>query len=176
MLKLIGLVVVVAVAAIMVLAATKPDNFRVQRVVTIQAPPDKVFALINDFHNWGAWSPWEKLDPEMKRSFGGPAAGKGANYAWEGNSKVGQGRMEIRESQPSASVNIQLDFLKPFEAHNTAIFSLQPAADGTHVSWAMEGPAPFMSKLMQVFVSMDSMIGKDFETGLANMKAAAEKK
>ena len=176
MLKLIGLVLLLAVVVVVVMAASKPDSFRVQRVITIQAPPDKVFALINDFHSWGAWSPWEKLDPDMKRSFGGPAAGKGSSYAWAGNAKVGQGRMEIREATAASSVNIQLDFLKPLEAHNTAIFTLQPQADGTHVSWAMEGPAPFFSKLMQVFISMDSMVGKDFEAGLANLKAAAEKK
>ena len=176
MFKIIGIVVVVALAAVLVLAATKPDNFRVQRVITIQAPPEKIYALINDFHAWPAWSPWEKLDPAMTRTFGGPANGKGATYAWQGNSKVGEGRMEIRDTQLASSITIQLDFLKPFEAHNTALFTLQPMADGTHVSWAMDGPTPFVSKVMQVFVSMDALIGKDFEAGLANMKAVAEKK
>ena len=176
MLKILGLLVVVALAAVLVIAARKPDSFRVQRAITIQAPPEKIFALINDFHAWAAWSPLEKLDPQMKRTFTGPAAGQGSAYGWEGNSKVGQGHMEILEAQPSSTIRIKLDFLKPFEAHNTAIFTLQPMADGTHVSWVMEGPAPFVSKLMQVFMSMDAMIGKDFEAGLANMKAAAEKK
>ncbi len=176
MLKILGLGVVVALAAVLVLAARKPDSFRVQRAITIQAPPDRIFALINDFHAWGAWSPWEKLDPAMQRQFSGPAAGQGSAYGWEGNSKVGQGRMEILEAQASSNVRIKLDFLKPFEAHNTATFTLQPMADGTHVSWVMEGPAPFISKLMQVFMSMDDMVGKDFEAGLTNMKAAAEKK
>lgn len=176
MLKILGLVVAVALVAVLVLATRKPDSFRVQRAITIQAPPEKIFALINDFHAWAAWSPWEKLDPDMKRTFTGAASGPGSAYAWEGNSKVGQGRMEIREMQAPANIRIQLDFLKPFEAHNTAVFTLQPMADGTHVSWVMEGPAPFISKLMQVFISMDAMVGKDFEAGLANMKAAAEKK
>jgi hypothetical protein len=175
MLKTIGIVVVVLLAAILVFAATKPDTFRVERATSIKAPPDKIFALIDDFHRWGSWSPWEKLDPAMKRTFGGPPSGKGAVYQWEGNDKVGAGRMEIKESSPSSKVSIGLDFVKPFEAHNIALFTLEPKGDSTNVTWAMYGPAPFISKVMQVFVSMDSMVGKDFETGLANLKAVAEK-
>lgn len=175
MIKTIVIVLVVAVAAIFVYAATKPDAFRVQRATSIKAPPEKVFALINDFHKWAGWSPWEKLDPEMKRTHSGAAEGKGAVYAWEGNSKVGAGRMEIKESSPSSKIVIKLDFIKPFEGHNTAEYTLETKGDSTDVTWAMYGPAPFISKVMQVFVSMDSMIGKDFETGLANMKSIAEK-
>jgi uncharacterized protein YndB with AHSA1/START domain len=175
MIKTIVIVLVVAVAAIFVYAATKPDAFRVQRATSIKAPPEKVFALINDFHKWAGWSPWEKLDPEMKRTHSGVAEGKGAVYAWEGNSKVGAGRMEIKESSPSSKIVIKLDFIKPFEGHNTAEYTLETKGDSTDVTWAMYGPAPFISKVMQVFVSMDSMIGKDFETGLANMKSIAEK-
>jgi uncharacterized protein YndB with AHSA1/START domain len=175
MLKTVLIAVVVVIAGILVFASTRPDSFSVQRTTTVHAPPDKVFALINDFHRWGEWSPWEKLDPEMKRTFGGPTAGVGASYAWTGNSKVGEGRMEILKTAPTSKVEIQLDFIKPFEGHNIAEFTLTPQGENTQVLWVMHGPAPFISKLMGVFVSMDSMIGKDFEAGLANMKAAAEK-
>lgn len=175
MIKSIIMVLVVIVAAILAYAATKPDNFRVQRAASIKAPPDKIFALINDFHKWGGWSPWEKLDPEMKRTHSGAAEGKGAVYAWEGSGKVGAGRMEIMESSPPSRIAIKLDFIKPVEGHNTAEYTLEAKGDSTDVTWAMYGPVPFISKVMQVFVSMDSMIGKDFETGLANMKSMAEK-
>ncbi|ANH76546.1 polyketide cyclase / dehydrase and lipid transport family protein [Ralstonia insidiosa] len=177
MLKVIAIVIVVAIVAVLGFAATRPDSFRVQREIDIKAPPEKVFALIDDFHHWTAWSPWEKLDPAMKRTYGGPTNGKGANYAWEGSSKVGAGRMEIVDTSLSnapARIQIQLDFLKPFEAHNTAEFTLKPAGDLTHVTWAMYGPSPFISKVMGLFFSMDAVIGKDFEAGLANLKSAAE--
>ena len=175
MLKTVSLVVLAALGAILVLAATKPDTFRVERSISIKAPPEKIFPLIDDFERWPAWSPWEKMDPAMKRSRSGAASGKGSIYEWEGNDKVGKGRMEIVESSPPSKVVIKLDFLKPFEAHNTTEFTLQPKGDTTDVRWVMHGPAPFMSKLMQVFTSMDAMVGKDFEAGLANMKAAAER-
>ena len=175
MLKITVIVIVVLIGALLGLAATKPDTFRVQRATSIKAPPAKVFALINDFHKWGEWSPWEKLDPDLKRTFSGADAGKGAVYAWEGNNKVGAGRMEITEPTPPSKVLIKLDFIKPFEGHNIAEFTLEPQGDATQLTWAMYGPTPFVSKVMQVFVSMDSLIGKDFETGLANLKAAAEK-
>ncbi len=175
MLRKIALVIAVLLAAIIIIAATQPDTFRVQRSTSIQAPPEKIFALINDFNQWPAWSPWEKMDPAMKKMHSGAATGKGAIYGWEGNNKVGKGRMEIIESTPTSLIVIKLDFLSPFEAHNTAEFTLQPQGNSTDLTWAMVGPAPFMSKLMQVFVSMDSMVGKDFEAGLANLKIIAEK-
>jgi hypothetical protein len=175
MLKTIVLVVVVLIAGVLIFATTKPDTFSVQRSATIKAPPEKIFAVLNDFHRWTEWSPWEKLDPAMKRTLGGPASGKGATYAWEGNNKAGAGRMEIIDSTPASKVGIQLDFIKPFEGHNIAEFTLVPQGDATQVNWAMRGPTPFISKLMQVFVSMDTMIGKDFEEGLANLKTLAEK-
>lgn len=175
MFKKIALVIVVLIAAVLLYAATRPDSFSVQRSATIKAPPEKVFVLINDFHNWPAWSPWEKLDPAMQRTHSGAAAGKGAAYAWLGNNDVGEGRMEIVESEPSSKIGIKLDFIKPFESSNTALFTLQPQGDSTQVTWLMQGPAPYITKLMTVFVSMDAMIGKDFEAGLANMKATAEK-
>ena len=175
MLKTIALVIVVAMAGILIFAATKPDTFRVERSIAIKAPPEKIFPLINDFKRWDAWSPWEKKDPAMKRTYGSATSGKGAHYAWQGNSDVGQGSMDIVESVPSSKVALKLDFVKPFEGHNTVDFSLVPQGETTRVTWAMQGPSPFITKVIQVFCNMDSMIGKDFEAGLASLKAAAEK-
>jgi len=175
MLKIILIVIVVLIAGILGFAATKPDTFRVERRAAIKAPPEKVYALINDFKQWSAWSPWEKKDPAMKRTFGATTAGKGAHYAWDGDKNVGQGSMEITESVPSSRVALKLDFLKPFEAHNIVEFTLAAQGDTTNVTWTMHGPANFLSKVMQVFINMDSMVGKDFEAGLANLKVAAEK-
>ena len=175
MLKTILIVVAVFIVGVLAFAATKPDTFSVQRSASIKAPPEKIFAVINDFHRWTDWSPWEKLDPEMKRTQSGATSGKGAVYAWESNGKAGAGRMEIIESTPASKVGIQLDFIKPFESHNIAEFTFAPEGDATRVTWTMHGPTPFISKLMQVFVSMDTMIGKDFEAGLANLKTLTEK-
>lgn len=175
MLKIILIVIALLVAIVIVLAVLKPDTFRVERSTRIKASPDKVFALINDFNRWGSWSPWEKMDPAMQRTFSGAPSGKGSVYEWKGNSKVGEGRMEILESAPSARITIKLDFLKPFEAHNVADFRLEPQGGETAVTWTMQGPASFVVKIMHVFMDMDRMVGKDFEAGLANMKAVAEK-
>jgi uncharacterized protein YndB with AHSA1/START domain len=175
MIKAIALLAAVLIAGILIFAATKPDTFSVQRSTTIKAPPEKIFAVLNDFRRWTEWSPWEKLDPAMKRTLGGAQSGKGATYAWEGNGKAGAGRMEIIESAPSSKVGIQLDFIKPFEGHNVAEFTLAPQADATRVVWVMRGPTPYISKLMQVFVSLDTVIGKDFEEGLANLRTLSEK-
>jgi uncharacterized protein YndB with AHSA1/START domain len=174
-LAIIGVVVVVAIAGILLYAATKPDSFRVQRTVLINAPSDKVFPLINDMKAWTAWSPYEKKDPAMKRTYGAVTAGKGATYAWDGDKNVGQGSMEIVESSPRKIV-LKLDFLKPFEAHNTGEFVLEPKGDSTSVTWAIYGPSPYMSKVVGTFMNIDDMIGRDFEKGLADLKAAAEKK
>jgi hypothetical protein len=173
MLKIAAYVVIALIAIVLGLAATKPDSFQVQRSASMQAPSEKVVGLIDDFHQWGSWSPWEKLDPAMKKTYSGAGAGKGSVYVWEGNSKVGAGRMEILDATAS-KVTIKLDFLKPFEAHNVAEFTVQPQGGATQVTWAMHGPTPFVSKIMQVFVSMDTLIGGDFERGLANMKTVAE--
>lgn len=173
--KTIALVVVVLVAAVLVVVAMRPDDFTVQRSATIRAAPEKIYPLLADFRQWPAWSPWEKLDPDMKRSLSGAPSGPGAVYAWEGSSKVGAGRMEIKDAAPPSKVLIQLDFLRPFEAHNVTEFALAPRGDRTELTWQMRGKAPFVSKLMGLFVDMDKMIGKDFEQGLANLKAAAEK-
>jgi hypothetical protein len=175
MIKTIAIVAVIVIAAVLIFAATKPDTFSVQRTTTIKAAPEKIFAMLDDFHNWGGWSPWEKMDPNMKRTFSGPANGKGSVYEWDGNSKVGQGRMEITDASAPSHVTIKLDFIKPFEGHNVAEFVLEPKGDSTNVTWTMRGPSPYIAKLMSLFFSMDSMIGKDFEAGLANLKAAAEK-
>ena len=175
MIKIIALVVVAAIAAVLIFAATKPDVFRVQRAASIKAPPDKVFPFINDFKRWDAWSPWEKKDPAMKRSFGATTGGKGATYAWEGNKDVGQGSMEITQSVPSSRIALKLDFVKPFEGHNVVEFTLEPKGDATQVTWTMAGETPYFAKIIHVFVNMDSMVGKDFEAGLANLKSIAEK-
>ncbi|MDB6160700.1 MAG: hypothetical protein JWO04_4406 [Gammaproteobacteria bacterium] len=174
MIKIIVVAVIVVIAAILVLAATRPDTFRVERSAQISAPPDKILLLVNDFHQWGAWSPYEKLDPTMKRTYAGAGAGKGAVYEWEGNGKAGQGRMEIIDAAPTKTA-IQLDFIKPFRAHNIAAFTARQQGDATRVTWSMEGPAPFVHKLVGLFLNMDKMIGADFETGLGNLKALAEK-
>ena len=174
MFKTIAIAVVVLIAGVLVFAATKPDTFRVQRSTSIKAQPEKIAAALSDFHGWEAWSPWEKMDPAMKRSHSGAAKGKGAAYAWEGNSKVGQGRMEITDAGPSR-VAMDLDFIKPFEAHNKVVFTLVPQGDATEVIWDMRGPSPYITKVMTVFCNMDAMIGKQFESGLANLKSVTEK-
>jgi len=175
MLKIIAIVIVVIIAGVLGFAATKPDTFTVQRATTIQAPPDKIFAFINDFRRWDVWSPWEKKDPMMKRTYVNAMSGKGAIYAWDGNKDVGQGSMEITDSVAPSKVVLKLDFVKPFEGHNTVEFTLEPKGDATAVTWAMQGPTPFIGKIIHVFINMDSMVGADFEAGLANLKAAAEK-
>ncbi len=175
MLKTIAIVVVVLIAGVLLFAATKPDTFRVERSASIKATPEKIFAILNDFKQWGAWSPWEKKDPAMKRNFGATTSGKGATYGWEGNKDVGAGSMTITESTPFSKLAINLDFLKPFEAHNVAEFTLTAQGDTTLVTWAMHGPANYMTKIIHVFMNMDKMVGPDFEAGLANLKAVAEK-
>ncbi len=175
MLKMLAVVIVLIVAAVGLFAFTRPDTFRVKRAAAIKAPPERIFPFINDFKRWGAWSPYENKDPNLKRSYGGAPAGKGATYAWEGNKDVGAGRMEIVEASVPGRVAIKLDFTRPFEAHNRVVFTMVPAGDATEVTWDMQGPANYLSKLIGIFINMDRMVGKDFEVGLANLKAAAEK-
>src|SRR5712671_6354105 len=172
---IIAVVLVVAIAIILILAAIKPNTFSVQRATIVKAPPEKIFPLINDFHQWGTWSPYETKDPAMKRSYGGAASGKGAVYAWEGNKNVGSGRMEILDASAPSKIVIKLDFFTPFEGHNTAESTMLPHGDATNVTWLMHGPAPFMGKIMHVFINIDRMVGKDFEIGLANLKRLTEK-
>lgn len=168
-------IIVLAVLAILAIAATKPNNFVVQRTTDIAAAPETVFALIDDFHKWRDWSPWEGLDPDLRRKMSGAQSGRGAVYEWDGNKKVGSGRMEIVEAAAPSKVAIKLDFLRPFEAHNMAEFTIVPQGQTTRVNWAMRGPSLFMTKVMQTVMNFDKMIGKDFEKGLANLKAIAER-
>ena len=171
---IIAVVLAIAIAVVLILAATKPNTLRVQRATSIKAPADRIFPLINDFQQWRTWSPYENKDPAMKRSYSGAESGKGAVYAWDGNKNVGSGRMEILEASAPSKITIKLDFFKPFEGHNTAEFTMLPQGDVTNLTWMMHGPAVFMSKLMQVFINLDHMIGRDFEVGLANLKKLAE--
>ena len=174
LLTIVGVIVLV-VAIVLIVASARPDTFRVERSGTMQAPPEKVFALIEDFHKWPSWSPWEHLDPDMKRTYGGAEKGKGATYAWQGNAKAGEGRMEIVEATSPSRVLIKIDFSKPFEAHNQVDFAIRSEGGAPRVVWSMTGPQAFMMKVMGLFMSMDSMVGKDFEKGLASLKAVAEK-
>jgi uncharacterized protein YndB with AHSA1/START domain len=173
MLKTLSLAAVAAIALLLIYAATRPDTFRVERSASIKAPPERIFALINDLHSFNTWNPYEKKDPAIKGRYGETASGRGAVYAWESD-KVGVGRMEIVDTTAAAKVTMKLDFVKPFEVNNIVDFTLKPDADATQVTWAMHGPAPFVSKLMHVFFNMDRMVGKDFEDGLSNLKALAE--
>ncbi|NHZ95497.1 SRPBCC family protein [Massilia sp. CCM 8734] len=175
MIRRIALVLVLLFIGILGMAAMQPNTFSVTRSVTIKAPPEKILALVGDFHQWQGWSPWERLDPSMQRVHSGAPSGKGAVYAWTGNDDVGAGKMEITELTPPSRVVIKLDFIKPFEVSNVTEFTLVPKDGQTQVSWTMSGPMPFISKIMSVFMSMDRIIGRDFEKGLANLKAATEK-
>lgn len=176
MLKILGIIgalLLAGVAVVLVLAARKPDTFRVVRSTTINAPPGKIFPLINDLHQFNTWNPFEKKDPG-KGVYNGPASGKGASYAWKSH-QLGIGSMTIADSNEPSRVDIKLDFLKPFEAHNDVAFTLEPKGEATEVTWAMTGPVPYMAKIVHVLMDMDKMVGGDFEAGLANLKALAEK-
>jgi uncharacterized protein YndB with AHSA1/START domain len=175
MFNVISIVLALLIVAVLVYANSQPDSFRIERKVTIAASADKIFPLVNDLHQWEAWSPWEKIDPTLKRSYSGPPSGKGAGYAWTGNKDVGQGSMEIIESTPSSKLVLSLHFLKPFEARNTVEFVLEPQGNGTQVTQAMYGPSPFISKLMGLVFNMDKMVGSKYEEGLGSIKALAEK-
>jgi hypothetical protein len=175
MFKAIAIIIAILVAAVLVYVAMQPESFRVERSISIKAPPEKIFSQINGFHQWEAWSPWEKIDPAIKRTYSGADGGKGAVYAWQGNKDIGQGRMEIVESTPSSNVLIKIDFLEPFEGHDMVQFTLQPQGETTKVTQAMYGPSPFIHKVMSLFFSMDKMVGQKYEEGLASLKAIAEK-
>jgi|ERR1700720_1890119 uncharacterized protein YndB with AHSA1/START domain len=172
---IIAIVLAIAIAIILIVAAIKPNAFSIQRATIVKAPAERIFPLINDFHQWGTWSPYENKDPAMKRSYSGVASGQGAVYAWEGNKNVGSGRMEILQATAPSKIVIKLDFFAPFEGHNTAEFTMLPQGDATNVTWLMHGPLPFMGKVMHVFINMDRMVGKDFEAGLTNLKRLTEK-
>src|SRR5579862_1092083 len=160
---IIAVILAIAIAIVLILASTKPATFAIQRSAVMQAPAETVFPLIDNFHQWTKWSPWENRDPALKRTYSGTESGKGAVYAWDGNKNVGSGRMEILDASSPSKITIKLDFFKPFEGHNTAEFTLSPQGVATNVNWVMHGPAPFMHRVMQVFINFDKMIGKDFE-------------
>jgi uncharacterized protein YndB with AHSA1/START domain len=168
---LIGIATVVVLFVIIV--ATRPSAFHIERSVTIAAPAENAHALVNDFHAWSRWSPYEKLDPQMKRTFEGPASGQGAMYAWKGD-KSGAGRMTIEKSGKPSLVSIKLEFTEPMAATNTATFTFVPTPEGTKATWAMDGKNGFIAKAFCMFMDMDKLVGSDFEKGLAEMKAAAE--
>jgi uncharacterized protein YndB with AHSA1/START domain len=169
---LIGLAVIVVVLAAVV--ALQPAEYRVARTTTISAPPPVVFAQVNDFHKWGAWNPWAKLDPAMKQTYEGAPAGTGAVYTWAGNNQVGEGRMTMTESRPNELIRIRLEFLEPMASTATAEFTFTPEGDATSVTWSMSGQNNFVGKAIGLFMNMDQMIGGAFEQGLAHMKSAAE--
>jgi hypothetical protein len=172
------LVIVGAIAAIILILvaviAMRPSDFRISRSATMAAPPSVVFEQVNDFHNWDGWSPWAKLDPTMQKTYEGAPVGTGAIYTWNGNGKVGEGRMTITESRPSDRVAIKLEFMRPFKATNFSEFAFQPSGNQTEVTWSMTGTNNFMFKAFGLFMSMDKMLGDEFEKGLASMKAIVE--
>lgn len=179
MLKIIGIVaavLVIGVIVVLLLAAQKPDTFQVKRSATIKAPPERIYPLIADFHRWREWSPYETKDPNMKRTYGAVASGRGATYGWDGDKNIGAGSMEITQADAPGKVALKLDFTRPFEAHNTVDFTLVPQGDATVVTWDMRGPTPFFAKIFHVFLNMDKMVGGDFEAGLAKLKSVAETK
>jgi Polyketide cyclase / dehydrase and lipid transport len=159
---------------LILIIATRPATFHIERSITAAASPENAFAQVNDFHAWSAWSPWEKLDPQMKRTFEGAPSGTGSVYSWQGNDDVGEGRMTIQKSDKPSLVLIKLEFIKPWTATNTTTFTFAPVTEGTKVTWAMDGENNFMSKAFSLFMNMDKMVGDDFERGLTALKAAAE--
>ena len=173
-LKRIGIGIGVLATGLLAAVAMQPSTFHVERSASVGAAPAAVHANVSDFRNWKEWSPWEKLDPTMKSTYAGPASGVGSSYAWAGNDDVGEGKMTLTDSAPDKVV-IALEFLKPFAATNTATFRFAPEGAGTRVTWAMDGEKNFLSKAFCLFGDMDAMIGKDFEAGLANLKAAVER-
>jgi uncharacterized protein YndB with AHSA1/START domain len=168
-------ILAVLIAAILLFAATKPDTFRIQRSLIIQAPPEKIFPLINDLHQWPQWAPQDKEDPSMKRAYGGAESGLGAISDWSGSGSTGRGRMIITESVPPKRITLQVDWVKPFTARNLNQFTLEPDGTSTRVSWSMEGPNLYAMKLMSIFTNMDHLMGQHFETGLANLKLLSER-
>ncbi len=174
MLKKIGIALVVLVAVLVAVISTRPSSYTVLRSGTTTAGPDVVYGMIADLHRWVDWSPWEKLDPAQKRTFSGAPYGKGAVFEWEGNDKIGQGRMTIVDATVPTSVALKLEFIKPFTSTNDVQFQIERGAGDTRVTWSMSGHNDFMGKAMSLFMDMDKMIGPDFERGLAELKTASE--
>jgi hypothetical protein len=174
MLKKILAALLVIVVALVGVIAIQPSEFRVTRATTIAAPAPVVFAQVNDFHKWDAWNPFGKLDPAARKTYGGTPSGTGAIYSWSGNSQVGEGRMTMVESHPSDLIRIKLEFFKPMAGTGTAEFAFKPEGERTAVTWTMTGTNNFIAKAISLVMSMDRMIGGQFEKGLADMKAVAE--
>jgi hypothetical protein len=170
---LIGIAAVVALFVVVV--ATRPAKFHIERSITIAAPPANAFANVNDFHKWVGWSPWEQLDPTMKKTFEGAPEGVGSVYSWVGNDKVGQGRMTIERSVAPSLVGLKLEFIKPWQATNATTFSFDAVPEGTKVTWAMDGTNNFSAKAFSLFMNMDKLVGRDFERGLQALKGLAER-
>lgn len=168
------LIITIGIIILFSFASKTPSKFHVERSLAVAAPPEQVFSLINDFHAWGKWSPYEKLDPKMKKTYSGSESGPGAVYEWQGKWRAGAGRMEITKISEPIRVTLAIDFIKPFKAHNIVVFSIVPVDDETIVTWAMDGTHAFFMKVLAEFIDMDKMIGKDFEEGLLNLKAVAE--
>ncbi|MBK7392002.1 MAG: SRPBCC family protein [Chloracidobacterium sp.] len=164
----------IGVVVLCVVVAMQPADFKITRSATFNAPPEKVFEQINDFHKWEAWSPWAKIDPNMKTTYSGPATGTGAGYAWAGNDEVGEGKMTITESRPSDTVKIDLEFIRPFAAKNVTDFSIKANGEKSDVTWTMTGTNNFMMKAFGLVMNMDKLVGGDFEKGLAQMKPIVE--
>jgi hypothetical protein len=175
MIQTVAIVLGALIVLMLIAAALMPSTFRIHRTTRIAAPPDRIHPLLVDFRRWPAWSPWEDLDPELRRSYGGAERGKGATYAWEGNKKAGAGTMVITEDAPPIGVGIDLRFTRPFPAHNTTEFRLTPDGTSTDVTWALTGPQPYLMRLMTMFYGMDKLVGPDFEKGLARLKAEVER-
>ena len=173
-LAIIGLLIVLGAAALVIYAATRPDHFRVARSKAIMAPPEKIFPLINDLHRFNEWNPFAKGDPNLKIAYSGPDSGEGAIHSWDSTGRSGKGRLKITDISPPSKIAMQLDILKPIEGHNNVLFTLQPNGNATEVTWAMTGKTPFIGKMMSLFLSMDRMVGGEFEKGLADLKAIAE--
>jgi Polyketide cyclase / dehydrase and lipid transport len=171
-----AILVVVAIAGILAYAATLPTSFRVARSATMTAAPDAIFPHINSLRGFKAWEPFSRKDPAIKIAYSGPESGKGAAYTWDGNGDVGQGRVEIADTAPPSRVTMKLDMVKPMEAHNTVVFTLEPKGDATTVTWAMTGDRPYIGKVLDAVLNMDRMVGGEFEKGLAELKSIVEKK
>ncbi len=176
MLKTVGIILLVLVGALLLMASREPDAFAIERSIVVSAPPVAIYPVIADLRQWSTWSPYEKLDPQMKKVFNGTPGAAGASYYWSGNAKAGEGTITVRELMPPSKITMQLDMLKPIEGHNVVEFNLETTDGGTRVTWAMRGANSFLSKIVGVFMNMDTMIGKDFEDGLSSLKTQVESK
>jgi len=174
-LVVIAAIILIPIAAVLVIAATKPDSFEIERAIRIDAVPENIFPLISDLRKFRTWSPYETKDPDMQRTFTGPESGTGATYEWNGDENIGQGQLQIVGAVEPSIVTMDLRFVRPFEVQNTVEFRIEPEGQASNVTWTMRGPMPFISKVMSVFVDIDEMVGSDFEVGLANLKAFAER-